>query len=124
MKNCLFVAGGAIVGGIVGYYIFMWFSRHGHYALALPGGLIGVGAGLGKSKSIVPAIICCAAAIALGFYADWRFEGDASFGSFLQHAADLDTVTLVMIAVGAFVAFWIPFRRREPPSTPTNNPPA
>jgi len=57
---------GAAVGGLLGYLLFMWLTRHGIYGLALPGGLLGVGAGLFKSRSIWVAVICGLAALALG----------------------------------------------------------
>jgi hypothetical protein len=116
MKNLLLLIVGAVVGGIVGYFGFLWLGRHGFYGMVLPGGLIGIGAGLGKSKSFVPAILCAVAAIALGFFADWKFEPwvkDDSLGYYLRHIPDLSPVTLIMIAVGAVIAFWIPFRRME-----------
>ena len=117
MKNLLLLIVGAVVGGVVGYYGFFWIAGQGYYAMVLPGGMIGVGAALGRSKSIVPAILCCIAAIGLGLFVDWKFEpfkDDGSFGFYIHHVAELQPVTMLMIAAGAFVAFWIPFRRMEP----------
>ena len=125
MKNLALLVVGAVVGGAIGYFGFMWLGSQGFYAMVLPGGMIGIGAGLGKSKSIVPAILCAIAAIALGLFADWKFEpfvDDGSFGYYLRHITDLSAVTLIMIAVGVVIAFWIPFRRIDrtvPAATPT-----
>ncbi len=116
MKNTVLLFVGAVVGGIVGYYGAVWMASQGFYALVLPGGLLGIGAAIGRSKSIVPAILCCIAAIALGLLTDWRVEPfikDASLGFYLKHLSDLMPVTLLMIAAGAFVGFWLPFRRIE-----------
>ncbi|HEX3997300.1 MAG TPA: hypothetical protein VHX65_02005 [Pirellulales bacterium] len=119
MKNSAMLFGGALAGGIIGYFGFFWMAQQGFYALALPGGLLGLGAGIGKSKSIIPAIICCIAALALGLYTEWKFEPfsvDNSFSYFAGHIHHLRPVTMLMIAGGAFVGFWVPFRRVEPRS--------
>jgi len=116
MKNLMLLFVGAVLGGVIGYYGFFWLAGQNLYALVLPGGLIGVGAALGKSKSIVPAILCCLAAIALGLFTEWKFEpfiADNSLGYFLRHIPDLRPATLLMIAAGAFLGFWVPFRRIE-----------
>lgn len=107
---------GAAVGGIVGYGIFFWMARQGFYALALPGGLLGVGAGIAKTRSIVVAVVCGIAGALLGLVAEWRFapfadnEGLAYFLANIHH---LSPVTLMLILVGSAIAFWIPFRRME-----------
>jgi hypothetical protein len=116
MKDTVLLFVGAAVGGIIGYYGAVWMARQGFYALVLPGGLLGIGAALGKSKSIAPAILCCIAAIALGLFTDWRIEPfikDASLGFYLKHLSDLMPVTFLMIAAGAALGFWLPFRRME-----------
>jgi hypothetical protein len=123
MKNTILLFVGAVVGGIIGYYGSVWFWRHGFYAMVLPGGLLGIGAAVGKSKSILPAILCCIAAIVLGLFTDWSiepFQADDSLGFYFKHISDLEPVTFLMIAAGAFVAFWLPFRRIErAPTTST-----
>jgi hypothetical protein len=116
MKNIVLLFVGAVLGGIVGYFGFFWIARQGFYAMVLPGGMIGVGAALGKSKSILPAILCCVAAVALGLFTEWQFEpfiANGSPGHFLGHITDLQPVTLLMIAAGGAIGFWIPFRRIE-----------
>jgi hypothetical protein len=116
MKNTILLFVGAVLGGVVGYFGCRWFWNHGYYAMVLPGGLIGVGAGMGKSKSIWPAILCCVAAILLGLFTEWTirpFAADEGFGYFVSHVSDLQLPTLLMIAAGAFVGFWVPFRRVE-----------
>ena len=116
MKNTILLFVGAVLGGVIGYYGFAWFLKYGYYAMVLPGGLIGIGAGIGKSKSIWPAILCGLAAIALGLFTEWHFSPfkvDDSLGYFLGHIFDLQLPTLLMIAAGAVVGFWVPFRRIE-----------
>jgi hypothetical protein len=116
MKQTLLVLGGALVGGVIGYHAFFWMAGQGLYGLVLPGALLGVGAGVGKNRSVWIALMCGLAALVLGLYAEWRFapfKADDRFGYFLTHAHDLRPVILVMIALGGFIGFWIPYRRIE-----------
>ena len=116
MKNNLLALCGAIVGGALGYYAFFWIAKQGFYALILPGGLLGLGAGIVKNRSWLIAVVCGLLAIALGLFTEWQyapFVKDESLGYFLAHVADLKPVTLLMIAVGGFLGFWLPFERRE-----------
>jgi hypothetical protein len=116
MKNNLLALAGAILGGVLGYYAFFWIAKQGFYALILPGGLLGLGAGIVKNRSWLIAVVCGLLAIALGLFTEWQyapFVKDESLGYFLTHVADLKPVTLLMIAVGGFLGFWIPFERRE-----------
>jgi hypothetical protein len=82
--------------------------------LVLPGGLLGIGAGWTRNKSLGLAIACGIAALALGIFSEWAsapWQKDESLGYFLKHLLDLSPVTLIMIAVGGAVGFWIPFRQ-------------
>jgi hypothetical protein len=114
MKNTLLVLGGAVAGGLVGYWAFFWILKQGFYALILPGGLLGLGAGLARNRSLPLAIVCGLLATALGLFAEWRcspFEKDDSLGYFLLHVHHNPPITLLMIALGGFFGFWVPFRR-------------
>jgi hypothetical protein len=104
----------AAVGGTVGYFLFFWAAKQGYYALILPGGLLGFAAGMVKCKSIAVAILCGLSALALGFYAEWRFApfvADKSFGYFATHLLELKPVTLIMVAIGGLIGFWAPFQQ-------------
>jgi hypothetical protein len=104
---------GAAIGGALGYFLFFWLAGHGFYGMIIPGGLLGIGAGTFKCRSIVIAVICGFAALALGLFTEWRFApfvADDSLGYFLAHFYQLNGLTLVMIAVGAAIGFWAPFR--------------
>lgn len=117
MKQTLLVLGGAIAGGVLGYFACFWLARQGLYALALPGGLLGLGAGLGKCRSVALAVLCGLAAVGLGLFTDWRFfpfAKDESLRYYLLHVHDLSPVTLLMIAAGGAIGFYVPFRRVEP----------
>jgi hypothetical protein len=103
---------GAIVGGAIGYLIFIWLLKQGMYGLALPGAMVGVGAGMFRNRSIIVAIICGLAALGLGLFAEWQWFPwpDESFGYFMTHLFDLRPITLIMLAIGAAIGFWGPFR--------------
>src|SRR4051794_166205 len=92
MKQTFLVTCGALVGGILGFLAFSWIASQGFYALALPGGLLGLGAGIGKARNILVAVTCGLAATALGLFTEWRyapFVNDESLGYFLVHAFQL-----------------------------------
>jgi hypothetical protein len=117
MKANILAVGGALVGGLLGYLLFFWVAAQGLYGLVLPGGLLGLGAGIVKNTSIVVAIACGLLALALGLFTEYRFRPfaeDASLSFFLAHVLDLQPVTLIMIGAGGFIGFWVPFRRLEP----------
>jgi hypothetical protein len=104
----------AAVGGTVGYFVFMWLASMGFYGLVVPGGLLGLAAGMFRNRSIVVAVVCGVAALILGLFADWnveRFHEDGSFWYLVTHFYQLSPVTLLMIAAGAVIGFWVPFRR-------------
>jgi hypothetical protein len=116
VKNNLLALTGAVAGGIVGYFGFFWLASQGFYALALPGALVGFGAGVVKNNSIVVAVLCGIAALALGIFTEFRFApfvDDGSFSFFLTHLHQLTPVTWVMMVVGAAIGFYVPFRQRD-----------
>ena len=116
MKQQALVLLGAIVGGLVGYFGFLWIAKQGLYALVLPGGLLGVGASLSQNKSIAICIVCGVCALALGLFAEWKFAPfikDGSLAYFLAHVHQLRPISMIMIAVGGVIGFWAPFSRRQ-----------
>jgi hypothetical protein len=122
---------GAIVGGYLGYLGFGWFYRHGYYAMIMPGALLGLGCGLlARHPSTIRGVVCALGALALGFYTEWEyfpFRVDESLPYFLSHVHQIQSVGLVMIGVGALIAFWVgkdagysglfPGGRKEPTTT-------
>jgi hypothetical protein len=115
VKIALLVLLGAALGGALGYFGFFWIARQGFYALVLPGGLLGLGAGIVRSRSILLAVLCGILAAALGLFTEWRFApfaANESLGYFATHVHRLRPLTLFMVGVGAFIGFWVPFRRR------------
>jgi hypothetical protein len=105
------LAGGAI-GGVVGYLLFQLLRTQQFYALALPGAMVGLGAGLfARGRSQVLAMCCAAAAVILAIVIEWLrapFLKDGSFLYFVTHLHQMDggTVKSLMIGVGALCAYW------------------
>ena len=113
-KHDLLVLLGAVLGGLLGYAVFFWLARQQHYGLIVPGGLLGLGAGIFKTQSKAIAVVCGVMALALGLFTEWRFApfvADASLGYFVAHIHQLSPITLFMLATGTFIGFWVPFRR-------------
>ena len=123
MKQVALVFGGAAVGGLVGHFGFGWLLSQGFYGLILPGGLLGMGAGLAQCRWRWPSVICGVLAFVIGLVTEWRFFPfalDVSFGYFLSHLYELKPITWLMLAVGTAIGFWVPFRRVE--SSSVTNP--
>lgn len=115
LKDNLLALGGAALGGAVGYFAFMWAAHQGFYCLVLPGGLLGLGAGISKKHSNVIAFVCGFLGLALGLFSEWRrapFIADESLGYFLSHVHQLTPVTLIMIVAGTVLAGWVPYHHR------------
>jgi hypothetical protein len=56
-KSEFLVLLGAAIGGALGYVLFFWIAGQGFYGLALPGGLLGLGAGVFKCRSKMVAAV-------------------------------------------------------------------
>ena len=105
----------ACLGAYVGYLGFVYLAEQGFYALVLPGGLLGLAAGIPRSRSIVVPILCGVIAIVAGLLSEHRFApfiADPSLSYFVAHATNLQPFTLILIALGGVIGFWVPFRRR------------
>jgi hypothetical protein len=114
MKSACLVLGCGLLGGIVGHLAFGWLLTQGYYGMVLPGGLVGMAAGLPRGESRIAPVICGLAALLVGIVTEWRFfpfKADASFTYFLGHLAELKPVTWMMIAIGSLMGWYIPFRR-------------
>jgi hypothetical protein len=102
---------GAAVGGVLGYYIFLWLIQKGFYGLMIPGALLGLGCSLPSNhRSHVRGALCGVAGLVLGLYSEWHFEWfqpDESFAYLATHIHQKGPVTLLMLAAGAFFAYWL-----------------
>ena len=117
MKNLLAGVAGALAGGAIGYFAFIWIARQGFYALMLPGGLAGLGAGLFvRDRLVLRGVLCGLFAVGLGLFAEWRFAPfirDPGLGYFLAHVAGLQPITLLMIAGGGVLGYWLALGRER-----------
>src|SRR5580765_8080612 len=96
MKQTLLAIAGGALGGTLGYFIFFELITHGLYGMIIPGGLLGIGAGLARSRSLALPVACGVAALLLGLFTEWRFQpfrADASFTYFLRHVTERDFYT-------------------------------
>ncbi len=112
MKNWLPLLAGALAGGLIGYFAFLWIARQGFYALVLPGALVGIGASLAPNRSLAMCVVCGVLALVLGFFAEWQFAPfikDDSLAYFVGHIHQLKPITFIMIAVGTCIGFWAPY---------------
>ncbi len=115
-KSDVLVLLGAALGGLFGYTVFVWLAGRGLYGLALPGGLLGLGAGIFKTRSKAIPIVCGFSALVLGLFTEWCYEpfiADGGLGYFVSHLHQLQPITLLMVAAGALIGFWVPFRRGQ-----------
>ena len=101
---------GAAAGGVFGHVLFFWFVKYGFYAMIFPGAFLGIGCGLlARHGSKTRGFVCAIAGLVLGLHTEWifrPFKADDSFPYFLGHVGQLTPVTLIMIVLGAAVAFW------------------
>ncbi len=111
----------AIVGGVLGCFLFLWIARQGFYALMLPGGLAGVAGGLFvKSRSIPRGVLVAIVAFIASVVSEWKYEPfirDDSLGYFLTHLHQLQPITQLMIAGGTVFGFWFSVGRETAPAT-------
>ncbi len=102
---------GAVAGAVLGYYTFQWIYDHGFYGMMIPGAFVGLGCGLlSQHPSQVRGVLCAVAGLALGLFTEWKFRpflADKTLTYFLKNLAELTPVTLLMIAAGAFFAYWL-----------------
>ena len=105
----------AMAGSLLGCAGFEQLLAYGVYALALPGGLAGLAAGIPRSRNPIVPVLCGILATAAGVLTEHHFApfyAEHSLAYFLRHLLDLRPLTLVSMLVGGLIGFWVPFRRR------------
>lgn len=112
----LIVLAGALAGTILGAWLFLYLVKHhGAYGFAIPGVLTGLGASWRRGAPAWVAMLCGALALAASLFVTWKalpFSADDSLGYFVRHVHELPPYQLGLIGIGAFIGFWLPFRRR------------
>jgi hypothetical protein len=102
---------GAGIGGVLGFYTFGWLVGQGFYGPMIPGALLGLGCSLlAQHSSTIRGVVCGLAGLGLGLFSEWwfrPFNDDESLSYFLKNLSSLSAVTLPLIGVGAFIAFWM-----------------
>ena len=110
--NWLLGLAGAVGGGILGFFVFLWLYDHGFYAVMVPGAALGLAGGaLLKGRSMPFGIVCAVLAVLLGVFAHWwiRIPGDNEDPGFLYlmtHLNHITSVPLILIVLGALCGYW------------------
>jgi len=106
-----------VVSGLAGHLVFIWLIRQGFYALVLPGAAVGIGYNYVVRRRLWPFSIACGLlGLLAGLLSEWRaapFVADPGLGYFLAHLHQLRPLTLIMIGLGAAIAFWLAYGRRQ-----------
>lgn len=107
---------GMLAGGAVGCLLFWLLLQQGFYALVLPGALIGLGCGAfsrTRSGLLAAGSACVATVVTLGLEARFfPFVADPSMSYFVTHLHQLKSATVIMMAIGVFMAGWFGWGRR------------
>ncbi|MDA7673138.1 hypothetical protein OAM04_00850 [bacterium] len=115
-KRILFTLGGALLGAVVGHFLFSYLVRnHGAFGYAIPGALVAFGASLNKQcPARWMAILCGVIAFFAGNFSLWKFRpwvADESFGYALTKFFDRDPMAWILILLASAIAIWMPWRR-------------
>ena len=101
---------GAATGGAIGFYAFKWLLTQGYYGLALPAILLAIGFAICARRTMLSGgLFCAIAGLMLMIFSEWNtspFIKDESLGYFVNNLAQLQSVTLIFMAVGTAAAFW------------------
>jgi hypothetical protein len=112
-KQFLFATIGAILGAALGVALTWFIYKQGVRAAAIPGGLLGIGAGWFRHRFIAIPVVCCIASFAVGVGVEWwlfPWADDESLGYFLKHLHEKNKFILVMLAIGGVAGFYCPYR--------------
>lgn len=117
--------GGAFAGAVIGFGTFTLLATYvGLYAMAIPGGLVGLICGYcSQRRSLILGIACAGIASATMILAEWwnfPFNKDASLGFFLQHLGDLQWHFWLSLLLGGGLAFWLGMGSER--TTPSGSP--
>ena len=115
-KNVLLALAGALFGAAAGIGVFSWLVHNfAAYGFAIPGVATGLGASVRAELPKAAAVTSGIIGLLAGVFATWKeapFVANGSFGYFLTHLHDLPSYQMLLLALGAVIAFWLPWRRR------------
>lgn len=104
-----------IVGGVAGYFVFVWLVSQGFYALVLPGAMLGLACGYAsKIRSPWLAAVGGVGATLLLIFCEWKtfpFVADDSFSYFVVHLHQLRGLTLIFLLLGILAGAWFSLGR-------------
>jgi hypothetical protein len=101
---------GAVLGGVLGHYLFRWIAAQGPIAPVVPGAFVGLGcAALSRRSSMLRGVLCGIAGLGMGLFSRWTVDGhDVGFKDFVVGFDEyLSRITEILIALGGLVAFWL-----------------
>jgi hypothetical protein len=100
---------GAALGGVLGFYTYCWIVSKGMVGGMIPGAFLGLGCSLlARHSSFARGVVCGVAGLVLGFFADWKTNVTTdTFLEYLQDVKNVNQVILLMILLGAAIAFWL-----------------
>jgi len=108
---------GALLGGVVGFFLFRFLHGQGLYFMVLPGVMVGLGCGLAaRSRSFVFSIIAMAIAIPVAIFCEWKTDvflcddGQTimGIGEYVSRMVELRGKQLpIFIGLNGLLALWL-----------------
>jgi uncharacterized membrane protein len=94
---------------VAGFYLYCWIVTKGLVGGMIPGALLGLGCSLlARHQSYARGVVCGIAGLVLGFFADWYTNlTTKTFWEYLHDLKSVNQVYILMILLGAAIAFWI-----------------
>lgn len=109
VKNWGLAVAAAVVGAAAGVFLFKWAFSQGFYALIIPGACTGWATGyFGQHRDTTRGAFAALLALAVSLYAEWDvrpFIADESLTYFLTHVHQLEIFTMLMLALGSYLAY-------------------
>ncbi|MDX1944440.1 MAG: hypothetical protein SFU86_03465 [Pirellulaceae bacterium] len=101
--------GGAVLGAVLGYFVFRWLRSQGMLGDMLPGFAIGMlGGYLARGKSQILAVFCAILAVVATLFTEWhvQYSEKHTFVDFLTKLPSMNSVRLLLMGFGVVCAYW------------------
>ena len=108
---------GAMLGAVVGFFLFQFLTQQGLYLIVLPGALVGWGcAYAARSRSFVLAVIAIVVAIPATIVCEWKTDAYLcddgktlmGIGEYVSRMVELRGWQLpVFVGLNGVIAFWL-----------------